>query len=246
MPENPENAVKLANVVKTYGEGSVSVPVLKTISATIAPGERIALLGKSGSGKSTLLNLLGGLDRATSGHISVFGSRLDDLTSRQMASYRLETVGIIFQGYNLLSMKTARENVELPLIFGGCSAKDRQAAAVRALDAVGLGDRIDHKPTELSGGEQQRVAIARALVNEPKLLLADEPTGNLDSTTAEEVIEVLSDYVTEHSTTVVLVTHDDDLAERFSDRVLRIHDGQFVNDAQVAELSEADNGEVGP
>lgn len=239
-----ETAVQLANVVKTYGEGSVSVPVLKEISATIAPGERIALLGKSGSGKSTLLNLLGGLDRATSGHISVFGSRLDEFTSRQMATYRLATVGIIFQGYNLLSMKTARENVELPLIFGGCSAKDRQVAAARALDAVGLGDRLDHKPTELSGGEQQRVAIARALVNEPKLLLADEPTGNLDSTTAEEVVEVLSDYVSEHSTTVILVTHDDDLAERFSDRVLRIRDGQFVDEFSVADSTEAGNGGI--
>lgn len=242
----PENAVQLANVVKTYGEGSVSVPVLKEINATIAPGERIALLGKSGSGKSTLLNLLGGLDRATSGHISVFGSRLDDLTSRQMASYRLETVGIIFQDYNLLSMKTARENVELPLIFGGASARDREAAAVKALDAVGLGDRLDHKPTELSGGEQQRVAIARALVNEPKLLLADEPTGNLDSTTADEVIELLSAYVSKNATTVVLVTHDDDLAERFSDRVLKIRDGQFVDDFSVAASTEAGNDEVGP
>lgn len=242
----PENAVKLANVVKTYGEGGGSVPVLKEISATVAPGERIALLGKSGSGKSTLLNLLGGLDRATSGHISVFGSRLDEFTSRQMATYRLETVGIIFQGYNLLSMKTARENVELPLIFGGCSAKDRRTAAIKALEAVGLGDRLDHKPTELSGGEQQRVAIARALVNEPKLLLADEPTGNLDSATAEEVIEVLSGYVSEHGTTVVLVTHDADLAERFSDRVLRIRDGQFVDDVSIATSSEAPNDEVGP
>lgn len=241
----PEPAVKLANVVKTYGEGNVSVPVLKEISATIDPGERIALLGKSGSGKSTLLNLLGGLDRVTCGHISVFGSRLDEFTSRQMATYRRETVGIIFQGYNLLPVKTARENVELPLIFGGFSARYREAAAVKALDAVGLGDRLDHKPTELSGGEQQRVAIARALVNEPKLLLADEPTGNLDSSTANEVIEVLSAYVSEHTTTVVLVTHDDDLAERFSDRILRIQDGQFQDDVSVAASSEADNGEVG-
>lgn len=241
-----DSAHELTNVVKTYGEGSVSVPVLKEISASIAAGERIALLGKSGCGKSTLLNLLGGLDRTTSGSISVFGSRLDELSSRQMAIYRLETVGIIFQGYNLLSMKTARENVELPLIIGGSSAKDRHAAVVKALDAVGLGDRLDHKPTELSGGEQPRVAIARALVNQPKLLLADEPTGNLDSSTADEVIEVLSAYVSEHATTVVLVTHDDDLAERFSDRVLRIHDGQFLDDVSVAASSEAGNGEVDP
>jgi ABC-type lipoprotein export system ATPase subunit len=241
-----DSALELVNVVKTYGEGGVSVPVLKGIGASVSSGERIALLGKSGSGKSTLLNLLGGLDRATSGSISVFGSRLDQHSSREMAAYRLQTAGIIFQGYNLLSIKTARENVELPLIFGGHSAKERRLAAERALDAVGLCDRLDHKPTELSGGEQQRVAIARALVNQPKLLLADEPTGNLDSSTADEVIEVLSAYVSEHATTVVLVTHDDDLAERFSDRILRIQDGQFQDNLSVAASTEADNGEVAP
>ena len=232
----PEPALELSNVVKTYSEGSVSVPVLKEISASIVVGERITLFGKSGSGKSTLLNLLGGLDRPTSGSISVFGSQLDNQTSREMAEYRLNTVGIIFQGYNLLAMKSARENVELPLIFCGMTAKERRAASERALDAVGLGDRLDHKPTELSGGEQQRVAIARALVNQPKLLLADEPTGNLDSATAEEVINVISSYVTEHSITVVLVTHDDDLADRFSDRVLRIHDGRFVGGNSEGDL----------
>ena len=222
-----EPAVELTNVVKTYGKGIVSVPVFKGLTSTIETGERVALLGKSGSGKSTLLNLLGGLDRLTSGHISVFGSPLHELALRQMAEYRLDTVGIIFQGYNLLSAKTTRQNVELPLIIGGLSPRDRRVAAERALDAVGLSDRRDHKPTELSGGEQQRVAIARALVNKPRLLLADEPTGNLDSSTAEQVMQVISSYAREHSITVVLVTHDDDLAAKFSDRVLHIHDGRF-------------------
>ena len=234
-----DSALELANVVKSYGEGSVSVPVLKGIGASVSSGERIALLGKSGSGKSTLLNLLGGLDRVSSGSISVFGSRLDKSSSREMAAYRLQTVGIIFQGYNLLSMKTARENVELPLIFGGHSTKERRLAAERALDAVGLRDRLDHKPTELSGGEQQRVAIARALVNRPRLLLADEPTGNLDSSTADEVIEVISSYVRENSTTVVLVTHDEDLAEGFADRVLRIHDGRFLESSEAGSAEAA-------
>lgn len=232
-------ALELANVVKTYGEDSVSVPVLKGIGASVNSGERIALLGKSGSGKSTLLNLLGGLDRVTSGSISVFGSRLDEFSSREMAAYRLQTVGIIFQGYNLLSMKTARENVELPLIFGGHSAKERRVAVERALDAVGLRDRLDHKPTELSGGEQQRVAIARALVNQPRLLLADEPTGNLDSSTAGEVMNVISMYVREHSTTVVLVTHDHDLADGSSDRVLRIHDGRILDSSDAVKAGSA-------
>lgn len=228
-----ESALELANVVKTYGEGTVSVSVLKRISASVSSGERIALLGKSGSGKSTLMNLLGGLDRVSSGSIFVFGSRLDEFSSREMAAYRLQTVGIIFQGYNLLSMKTARENVELPLIFGGHSVKERQLAAERALDAVGLRNRLGHKPAELSGGEQQRVAIARALANQPRLLLADEPTGNLDSSTAAEVMDVISSYVREHSTTVVLVTHDDDLADGFADRILRIHDGRFQDSSEA-------------
>jgi ABC-type lipoprotein export system ATPase subunit len=233
-------AIELLNVHKTYGKCSVSVPVLKGLTAQVNAGERIALLGKSGSGKSTLLNLLGGLDRVTSGSISVFGSRLDELTSRRMAEYRLETVGIIFQGYNLLSMKTARENVELPLIFGGRPSKARRVAAERALDAVGLSNRLDHKPTELSGGEQQRVAIARALVNEPRLLLADEPTGNLDSSTAQDVMEVISSYAREHSITVVLVTHDDEIAGKFSDRILRIHDGRFPDDSSEAVTTTTD------
>jgi ABC-type lipoprotein export system ATPase subunit len=149
-------------------------------------------------------------------------------------------VGIIFQGYNLLSMKTARENVELPLIFGGRPSKARRVAAERALDAVGLSNRLDHKPTELSGGEQQRVAIARALVNEPRLLLADEPTGNLDSSTAQDVMEVISSYAREHSITVVLVTHDDEIAGKFSDRILRIHDGRFPDDSSEAVTTTTD------
>ena len=236
-----EPALELANVVKSYGTGSVSVPVLKGLCAKVAAGERVALLGKSGSGKSTLLNLLGGLDRVTSGSISVFGTRLDKMTPRAMAEYRLKTVGIIFQGYNLLSEKTARENVELPLIFAGRTRRDRRASADQALDAVGLGNRLDHKPTELSGGEQQRVAIARALVNGPRLLLADEPTGNLDSRTADEVMQMISSYAREHSITVVLVTHDDDLAVRFPDRVLQICDGLFPesNESQIVSPNAA-------
>lgn len=221
-------AIRLSNLEKTYRTGTVDVPVLRGLSTEIAAGERVALLGRSGSGKSTLLNLLGGLDHATGGTIEVEGHQLDELNAKQMADYRLSTVGMIFQGYNLLSAKTAVENVALPLLFSGCSRRERIASAAEAMAYVGLGERLDHTPTELSGGEQQRVAIARALVNRPRILLADEPTGNLDSSTAVEVVEMIDRLVRENAITVVLVTHDETLAAEFSDRVLHIRDGQIA------------------
>ena len=224
-------AIRLSDLEKTYHTGSVDVPVLRGLTAEIAVGERVALLGRSGSGKSTLLNLLGGLDHATAGSIEVEGNRLDEFNAKQMADYRLSTVGMIFQGYNLLSAKTALENVALPLLFSGSSRNERIAAATESMSAVGLAKRLDHNPTELSGGEQQRVAIARALVNRPRILLADEPTGNLDSSTATEVVEVIDRLVQENEITVVLVTHDEGLAEEFSDRFLHIQDGQIVENA---------------
>lgn len=222
--------VELADVTKIYESGSLRVTALSGVTATIAAGERVALLGKSGSGKSTLLNLLGGLDRATSGRICVCQRRLDQLTSRQLADFRFSTVGMIFQSYNLIDSKTALANVELPLVFAGTSRQQRRAMAARTLDAVGLGDRLQHLPAELSGGEQQRVAIARALVNRPTLLLADEPTGNLDSETVSEVMQMLDEDITRHSIAVLLVTHDEELAAGFADRLLRLKDGHLVDD----------------
>jgi predicted ABC-type transport system involved in lysophospholipase L1 biosynthesis ATPase subunit len=222
-------AVRLVDVVKTYGRAAAPVHALRGLTLEIARGERVALLGKSGSGKSTLLNLLGGLDRPTSGTIEVAGHDLARLGSRRLAQYRLKIVGMIFQSFNLIPSRTAWENVALPLIFDCKSRKQRWEAARQVLEEVGLGQRLTHRPVELSGGEQQRVAIARALVNRPALLLADEPTGNLDSLTAGEVLGSLLEHVKIHNSTLLLVTHDEELARRCTDRILRLQDGQLVS-----------------
>jgi ABC-type lipoprotein export system ATPase subunit len=186
------------------------------------------LLGKSGSGKSTLLNLLGGLDRPTSGRMEVGGRDLARMSSKELARHRLTTVGMIFQSFNLIPSRTALQNVELPMIFAGRPPADRRAAAQRALEAAGLGARLHHRPGELSGGEHQRVAIARALVNAPQILLADEPTGNLDSVTASEIMTILTTHVLAHGTTLILVTHDEELASRCADRIVRLKDGRLL------------------
>ncbi len=201
---------------------------LRGVTLTVRRGERVALLGKSGSGKSTLLNLLGGLDRPTSGSAWVCGHELGALSSGGLARYRLSTVGMIFQAFHLLPDRTALENVALPLLFAGRPKRERTAAARRALEAVGLGPRLTHRPTELSGGESQRVAIARALVNGPALLLADEPTGNLDSANAAAVMDLLTGHVRSCGATLLLVTHDEELAARCTDRVVRLQDGQLL------------------
>ena len=227
MPEVRPNqlAVEAVDLVKTYGTGDSAVEALRGVSFRIADGERVALLGKSGSGKSTLLNILAGLDRLTSGRLTVGGQELADLSSKKMARYRLKTVGMIFQSYNLVASQTAVRNVELPLVFSRMPKRERKTAAREALSQVGLEERLDHRPSELSGGEQQRVAIARALMNRPSLLLADEPTGNLDSKTSAEIERLLLDYVADRKTTFILVTHDEELAARAADRILRIQDG---------------------
>jgi ABC-type lipoprotein export system ATPase subunit len=221
-------SVRTDQLTKTYGTASAPVQALRGVSVTIELGERVALLGKSGSGKSTLLNLLGGLDSPTSGSVEVAGRELAKLTSSGLARHRLNTVGMIFQSFNLILSRTALQNVELPMVFAGLSPRERQAAARRALEAVGLGHRLGHRPSELSGGEHQRVAIARALVNDPQLLLADEPTGNLDSTTAGDIMGLLMDYIRDYGTTLILVTHDEELAGRYTDRVVRLKDGLVI------------------
>ncbi len=223
-------AVNVLNATKTYDSNGAPVAALRGVDLAIGRGERVALLGKSGSGKSTLLNLLGGLDRPTSGTIHVAGSDLHTMRPDELAHYRLETIGMIFQAYNLVNSRTALENVELPMVFAGRSRSDRRASATDALEAVGLGGRLGHRPNQLSGGERQRVAIARALVNRPSVLLADEPTGNLDSVTAREILDLLLDHVSRHETTLILVTHDEELAGLAADRIVRLADGRIVGE----------------
>jgi putative ABC transport system ATP-binding protein len=212
------------DLAKSYGE----VHVLRGVSLDIQPGERVAILGKSGSGKSTLLHLLGGLDTPSAGTLNVAGHDLGQLSRNDRANYRLSTVGIIFQAFHLVPGRSAVENVELPMTFAGMSPRERRQQASAALESVGMEHRLKHRPQELSGGEKQRVAVARALVNRPKLLLADEPTGNLDSATGETVMSMILERIRSEGTALVLITHDEDLAQRSSDRILRMADGLLV------------------
>jgi len=230
MDASPSNglAIRTVALCKTYGTPAAPVHALRGVALAIGRGERVALLGKSGSGKSTLLNLLGGLDQPTSGNVEVQGRELGRMSRGQLARHRLGTVGMIFQSFNLIPSRTAVQNVELPMVFAGRLPADRRNTAREALEAVGLGQRLHHRPAELSGGEHQRVAIARALVNRPEILLADEPTGNLDSATAGEIMAWLADYIRQHATTFILVTHDEDLAREHTSRVVRLRDGQVV------------------
>ena len=229
MDSHSEPSIRAVDLSKSYTSTSSQVHALRSVSLQIERGEKIALLGRSGSGKSTLLNILGGLDSPTSGALFVHGRDLSKLSTNALADYRLSAVGMIFQSFNLISSRSALENVELPMIFAGRPAKDRREAAQTALENVGLGNRLHHRPAELSGGEHQRVAIARALVNRPAVLLADEPTGNLDSATAGEIIAILMDHIGKHGTTLVMVTHDQELAGRCADRIVQLKDGQIFS-----------------
>jgi putative ABC transport system ATP-binding protein len=215
-------------VSRHYRMGENVVAALDRASVAVAEGEFVALQGTSGSGKSTLLNLLGGLDRPTEGEIVFDGRALSPLSKREMARYRLRSVGMIFQNFNLITSMTAAENVELALAFGGMTGRARERRARELLEGVGLGERARHRPAELSGGEQQRTAIARALANRPRLLLADEPTGNLDSARAAELLGLLRRMVERDRLTVLMVTHDRELAARFADRTVNMKDGKIV------------------
>ena len=208
--------------------GSTSVTALDGVSISVNEGEFVAIQGTSGSGKSTLLNMIGGLDHPTSGDVLFDSKLLGPFTKREMARYRRFSVGMIFQNFNLIPTMSAAENVRLALAFGGLRGPQRRQKAAELLERVGLSDRMTHRPSELSGGEQQRVAIARALANNPKVLLADEPTGNLDSTRAHELLALLRQMVETDSLTILMVTHDRELATSFADRIILMKDGKVV------------------
>ncbi|HKO60939.1 MAG TPA: ABC transporter ATP-binding protein [Pyrinomonadaceae bacterium] len=216
------------DVSKLYTMGTSSVNALDGVSISVNEGEFVAIQGTSGSGKSTLLNMIGGLDHPTSGEVLFDSKPLGPFTKKEMARYRRFSVGMIFQNFNLIPTMTAAENVRLALAFGGLRGPERRRRASELLERVGLGDRLEHRPSELSGGEQQRVAIARALANNPKVLLADEPTGNLDSTRAHELLALLRQMVDSDSLTILMVTHDRELASSFADRIILMKDGKVV------------------
>ncbi len=225
--------IELENITRVYQMGKVEVPALQGITLNIEKGEMLAIIGASGSGKSTLMNIIGCLDKPTLGTYLLEGSDVNQLNDNKLAEIRSKKLGFVFQEYNLLSRASAVANVELPLVYG--DGRNRRKRALEALERVGLAGRSNHKPTELSGGEQQRVAIARALVNNPDIILADEPTGNLDSTTTAQIIALFR-QLNQDGITVVLVTHEMDIAAQ-TRRIIRLYDGKVVSDEKVTQTT---------
>jgi putative ABC transport system ATP-binding protein len=234
MSEHADSVVTLLNVSKGFFREKIEIPVLTNTTLHIPRGDFVAIMGPSGSGKSTLLNLCAGLDRPTTGRVIVNGQDLGELSEARLSKWRSENLGFIFQMYNLMPVLTAQENVELPLLLTPLSKSERRKHAEASLRIVGLEDRADHLPRQLSGGQEQRVAIARALANDPVLLLADEPTGNLDATSAQEVLDLLESLNAQFGTTIIMVTHDPKAARR-AKRLLHLEKGTFVQ-ADIAAL----------
>jgi putative ABC transport system ATP-binding protein len=230
--------IRVSNLSKTYVRGELRVEALKGVSLEIAHGEFVAIMGSSGSGKSTFMNTVGCLDRPTSGSYLLGDVEVATLDNNARAELRNKTLGFVFQGFHLLARTSAIENVELPLVYQGVPSRERRARAMKALESVGLAARFDHTPNQLSGGQQQRVAIARAIVNEPSLLLADEPTGNLDTKTSVEVMALLQNLCKTRAITIVLVTHEPDIA-RYTQRVVTFRDGRILSDVPVTDQRDA-------
>lgn len=228
--------IELKEVEKVYDMGAEQVRALNGVDLTIRRGEYVAIMGPSGSGKSTLMNLLGCLDTPSSGSYVLNGTAVERLTDHELAAIRNKEIGFVFQTFNLLARTDALQNVELPLVYSGLPRKERRERAARALERVGLGDRARHQPNELSGGQRQRVAIARALVNDPSILLADEPTGNLDSATSEEILR-LFDELHQQGNTVILVTHEQEIAAH-AERKILLRDGKVVADERMRAVAE--------
>lgn len=224
--------IELENITKSYPLGNMQLKILKGISLNIERGEFVAIMGPSGSGKSTLMNILGCLDKPTSGRYRLDGERVEKLSPDELAEIRNRKIGFVFQGFNLLSRTSALENVELPMVYANVAEKERAERAKAALAQVGLKDRMGHQPNQLSGGQQQRVAIARAIVNEAPIVFADEPTGNLDTKMSVEIMELFTKLNQELGRTIILVTHEEDIA-KYAKRIIRLVDGEIHSDTRV-------------
>src|SRR6202140_2673378 len=234
LPASTKPVIRLENVYKTYDLGEIQVQALRGVSLEVYQGEFVAVMGPSGSGKSTIMNILGCLDRPTKGHYYLDGVDVSGMSKAQLAGIRNRKLGFVFQQFNLLSRTSALENVELPTVYAGIRPEERTKRAMESLTRVGLADRAGHHPSQLSGGQQQRVAIARALVNRPAILLADEPTGNLDSRTSVEIMQILQTLNDEQGLTIVLVTHEQDIAQ-FAKHTLEFRDGKLRRDSMLPD-----------